>query len=258
MLDKFITGVFLIIIFSAYGQKDTAKIAEKLKSIDLLIIPYEPEMYINYEENDLIVSSGKTADQLNVFFRLNLDKIITAEFNKYCKASSLLSGFTHDTGDELFRIYAAGSYFYDKISKKNKNYTLFKTEDSNVAEQNPEHEPGELVSVVSTNADKFLNVRHDDKNILNETSKTYKNNLFLFITQFEIKGDYSNPYAVNSKTYTRRIKVHYSVFSPTGEFLHGGYSYCFFDANQNNIKEITEDFFNRIAEDIVKKVAFQI
>ncbi|MFH2142149.1 MAG: hypothetical protein ABIJ97_06990 [Bacteroidota bacterium] len=241
-----------------FGQEDSLKIAEKLKDIDILIIAYEPEMYINYEENDLIVESGKNPEQLNSFFRLNLDKTLVSEFNKYCSAFSLLNGFTHDTNDDLFILYANSSYLYEKLSKKNKNYTLFKSEDSEIAEKKQDSQPGELVSVVSTNADKFLNVKYAEKDIVKNLARTYENDLFLVITQFEIKGDYSNPYAVNSKSYERRIKVHYSVYNKAAEFLQGGYSYLMFSAKENNINIIADNYFKLIAADILKNVAFQL
>ena len=254
----------LIIIFlffkviTTFGQVDTALISKKLKDLDILLVPYNTELYINYEEVYLTKANNINSDKINQTFRFSIDEYILTELNKYCKSESMMNTHTYNPDDELFILHSKSSYFYDKAHNIDKNYLLFGNEKSKLSDKNTNSQKGELVDKISNNRNKFLNVKFHDRKFLSNLSKQFKTDYFLIITQLELKGDYSNAYAVGSMTYKRRMKIHFALFNKNGKFITGSFSYADFSAKQNNIEEIINTNFPNIASDIVNKIALDL
>lgn len=78
----------------------------------------------------------------------------------------------------------------------------------------------------------------------------------LFITQFDIEGDYSNPYAVAQRTYDRIIKVHYCIYDNEGNYVDGNHLTHTFSAKDDNVISICNKNFDALAAKIVRKLPY--
>ncbi|MFH2096332.1 MAG: hypothetical protein ABIJ16_11550 [Bacteroidota bacterium] len=240
------------------AETDTAKIREKLTDVQIVVVPYNPELYINYEELYLTKENGKSSGEINRYFRRELDTKLLVAFKKYCNVSSLLQSYTNDDNDDIYRIYMKSAYSYEDAAFIPKDFIPLSKDQSELSDMQPkkkEQQEGDLVDVVRDNNRKFLHVRFSEKDYIYKMSQNYNCKYFLFINQFDLKGDYSNPYAVNSMTYQRRIKVHFSLYTSSGEFVTGSFAYYDFPAKENDLDTIVESYFPLIASDIVSKIA---
>lgn len=255
-MKRLLTYLLLIICVSTVNaQLDTAKIRKKIAGSYILIVPYSSELYINYEELYISKVSSKSVQEINHKFSTSLNESLKNELNKYCTAECMQNNYTYDSNDMLFQLYAKSSYFYDKAANIEKNYSIFRSEHSNLSDNGQNGIKGELNSAISDNARKFMNVKFSERAFLPSVSKLYKSDYILIITQFELKGDYSNTYAVESMTYDRRLKIHYSLFDKNGKFITGSFSHSDFSATVNSIDEIIEATIPFISKDIVSKIA---
>ncbi len=249
---------FVFLGFDSGAQIDTSKIRKKIKGIDILVVPYNPDLYINYEEIYISQKSKKSLQQLNNIFRKSLTGSVVNELSQYCKPVNMDNNYTYNSEDMLFRLYSKSAYFYDKAANIDKNYTVLASNHSKLSGKEHNKGKGELNSKISDNANKFLNVKFSEKSFLSSVSEQYKSNYILIITQFELKANYSNTYAVNSMTYKRRIKVHFSLFNKYGKFITGSFAYSDFSASINDVEEIIKQTMPVISQDIVSKIALAL
>lgn len=241
--------------------------AEKIKDKIILVVPFNPILYNNEASKEMIEASGMKYKQVQNFMRIELDKQIHKVISDSCKSRSLLQSYTTQSDwDELENIYANSDYFLDEAMSFNSGKKPVSGK-SNVATDREEKKKGkeekkgagnrgELQSDVRNNPGKFLNVKFREKDFLKNLAKRANADYFLFISQFEIKGDYSDPYKIQNMTYNREIKVNFSIFDHRGEYLYGSYAIMEFPAIQNDLQTISDEYFSKLAKEIVKNIRF--
>lgn len=266
--------ILLFLVFSAvflrlFSQESKQKTrTEKIKDKIILVVPFNPILYNNEASKEMIDASGLKYKQVQNFMRIELDKNIHKIISDSCKSRSLLESYTTQSDwDELENIYANSDYFLDNAM----SYSAIKKPlfgKSNVATDKEEKKKkeienqkdigskGDIRSDIKNNPDKFLNVKFREKDFLKNLAKRANVDYFLFINQFEIKGDYSDPYKIGKLSYNREIKVNFSIFGHNGNYLYGSYAIMNFPATENDIQKISDEFLSKIAKEIVKNISF--
>ncbi|RLD49553.1 MAG: hypothetical protein DRI94_11005, partial [Bacteroidetes bacterium] len=83
------------------------------------------------------------------------------------------------------------------------------------------------------------------------------NDYFLFINQFEIRSDYSNPYSSGSGTYPRILKIHYSIYDAQGNFIFGSFAQTKLPPTENYLKNISQKYFPIIIKKMYQNSPFK-
>lgn len=225
---------------------------------EILMIPFKLEMYMNDADIYLAEESDKNFYQVRNFIRLRLDQILTETLSKKHNVTSLGSSSTMGVDEDLYMIYGASGFFYADTSNTKKDKLNAKFNKLKASLKNKNQTTGmqrsQIGSPITDISDKFLNVRFSDKEVIMNTSRKYQNEIYLLINQFEIKGDYSDPYKVANKSYDRKIIVHYSIYNKRGMFIYGNMVIQKFPAMENNVEEIAEKYFPQIARTILQKL----
>ncbi|MBI5218968.1 MAG: hypothetical protein HY958_08570 [Bacteroidia bacterium] len=267
--------LFLLLIFTVfYGYSQDTKTKSRKEQIQdklVLVVPFNPILYNNEASKEMIEQTGYKYKQVQNFLRMELDKNLLKAIADSCRSKGLLESYTTGGGDDLERIYAVSDYFLsDAMSYNPENKPLFgksnvaadkdmdekkekKKKKEETAEKNTK---GEVYSEVKNNPDKFLNIKFREKDFLKNFSKKDNVDFFLFINQFEIKGDYSDPYKVGNLSYAREIKIHFSVFNHNGKYLYGSYATIEFPATVNDPQKVADSYFLKLAREIVKNIPY--
>lgn len=275
-MKKYLCLFLIVAAFHGFSQEAKQKTrAEKIKEKTVLVVPFSTILYNNEASKEMVETSGMQYKQVQNFMRIELDRNLHKAIADSCKSRSLLQSYTTQTDwDELEYIYANSDYFLsDAMSYNAQKKSLFgkskiatdKEDDEKTKKKKKKREDekqqeilnnGDVQSDVRNNPDKFLNVKFREKDFLKNLSKRDNVDYFLLINQFEIKGDYTDPYKVGNLSYNREIKVNFSVFNHDGQYLYGSYAIMEFPATENDLQKISDTYFGKLAKEIVKNIPF--
>lgn len=273
MKKTLIICLLSIFCIYAYGQTDSIKIAKRKLAIQnklILVVPFNTKLYNNEASKDMIETTGLKYNQVQNILRAGLDKSIHSVIADSCRSVKLLESFTTGTDNDLDMIYSYSDYFFDeaqsynpkkkplfgksKIAKDNDEGAEDKKKSKAKKKEQESKYDGELRSEVRNNANKFLHVKFREKDFLKNYSKKDNIDYFLFINQFEIKGDYSDPYKISNQTNARELKVHFSIFDHDGKFIYGSYAIEEIPSTINDPRKVADYYFVKLAKEIIKNI----
>lgn len=255
---------FLLIVPFTMTAQDFVEL-ETTTSSDkktVLIIPFNSEMYQNKEGEFIGKASNMNYEQSVNYFKQSLDSALLKAMKDSCRAISLLNSYTQGISTDLIEVHTASNYYMSdrpaalESKKSNELFNKFnfkKKKNKDLEELEQKHQ-GEVVSVREDLSKKFMNVRFSEKDVINNLTLKYGAKYLVFITEFDLVADYSNPYTVADKTYTRTIKVHYTIFSSEGKFIYGNYETVEFPASNDNISDICTNNLPIVVKKIARKI----
>lgn len=274
---KILISLFLCTICLNIFSQDTIAIKKRKLEIQnkiVLVVPFNPTLYSNDASKEMIEQSGLKYKQVQNLLRIELDKSLHKAIADSCRSKGLLESFTTGGDNELDMIYSYSDYFFSEamsynpdrkpLSDKSK-LAIDKDDDpkkkKKKKKKDEEETPdirsgGDLRSEVKNNSNKFFNVKFREKDFLKNYSKKDNIDYFLFINQFEIKGDYSDPYKAGNNSYAREIKIHFSIFNHDGEYLYGSFATIEFPAKINDPEKLAKNYFMKLAREVVKNIPF--
>ncbi len=83
--------------------------------------------------------------------------------------------------------------------------------------------------------------------LFEELYKEYNADIFVFVTQFEIKTNYKSCMDIANQIYKREVMVHFTIYNKEGKLLAGSYATSFFPSDSNNANKIIGDCFPELA-----------
>lgn len=237
MMKKFISLLLLFLMtLCVFGQKN------------ILIIPFDAKMYNNQESKQICEYSGVSYSKSIEKIRSDLDMHIYSALKDSTNVASLLLTYTTDAASDLEIVHSNAEYYFSEKT----------VDDINKPKKNPEVSPniiaGEVVSVTSENKDQLVNVKLQDPQLFSDLIQDYKAQYIVYLTQFELLGDYSNPYTVADNSYLRTIRVHYVIYNSLGKFVYGNIATTTFSAKVNDLDQICDIYLKRIATQIARHI----
>lgn len=237
-MEKFLSLLFVtFFVLTSFGQKA------------VLVIPFDVKMYNNQESEKICKYSDVSYDKSIEKIRTSLDLHIYAALKDSMNVSSLLRTYTTDATTDLEVVHKNATYYFsDAKSASDINKPL---------KNNGQHQniiAGEIVSMKSDISNKIVNVKLQDPQLFTDLIQTYQAQYILYITQFELLGDFSNPYTVADNSYERTIRVNYVIYNSLGKFIAGDVATTTFSGKVNDIDQICDIYLPRLAKQIVKHV----
>ena len=226
----------------------------------VLFIPFDSKMYNNQESAPMLAESEMTYEQSVQYFTTSLDEHMTMAIRDSINVQSLLRTYTTDAFNDIDIVHQQADYVLterpENLEEKRNlsaidkaKHHVKKTKPKTVTTAN-----GEVVSVRDENNTKFVSAQFPDTRVFIDLISNYSAQYVVFITQFEIVGDFSDPYLVGLKQYPRIIRVHYVVFNKKGSFVTGDVIESIFTAEENNIPIICSTYFPGIARKIARQI----
>lgn len=226
----------------------------------VLLIPFNPRMYNNQQCEDMNKKTGMTYDQILFALQQGLDSCIVSSCKDSLRIVSLINSYVQSASGDLELVHGASDYFMTTrpsalSNKKSKNmFSDFQTKKKATDPREKTITNGELNTQREDLSNKFMSVKFQDPGFVNSITTKYAVKYLAFITQFEILGDYSNPYKTGDRSYNNTVKIHYAIFKSDGTFLTGDYVTTEYPAREVIPSRICKMFLPEVAKAIGRKI----
>lgn len=263
-MKKLLYILLIIINFHSIAQDFEPIAIENKILVDktVLVIPFNQKIYNNDADEAIAKETGKTYDQILNYFRLAFDQQLIKSLNDTCHSISMLSSYTVSANEDLEMIYSVSNYVFsdamdfdgEKRSLYLKSKLASEKKGGNNKKQKSGIRNGEIVSPINNVEDQFLHVKFTDKNLVKNIAYQYKVDYLLFINEFEIIANYTNPYNTGKNVNEMLIKVHYSLFNSTGKYIFGSFATAEYKAYIIDMTKISSDYFPIINKQIINNI----
>jgi hypothetical protein len=225
--------------------------ADTLKVHKVLLIPYDPRYYLSDADRDILEQSQMEAVKFRSMFRHSVDRHVQRAIRGSYECISLLNDTADILEETLNGIMGQTGYKYEKaipITPKpqdgDKTYT--KTKSTNPKE----HEDSKIASSyipVKSDAMYMQAVLSKPSKLFDSLYERHQADIFVFLTQFEIKTNYNSCMDIAQKIYRREVMLHFTIYDRQGKLIAGSYATSFFPSNSNNANKIAGDCFPELA-----------
>jgi hypothetical protein len=99
--------------------------------------------------------------------------------------------------------------------------------------------------------ERYMNTTVINPNLFTYLAGRYEADMFVFINQLDITEEIKDAgYSYAKNANLRRLKVHYTVFTISGEQVYGGASIVYFPGKVNDLNGLINDYFPAAMENI--------
>jgi hypothetical protein len=251
---KYKTGliclIFYAVCFSVNAQdrtinSHTVTTKDVVSKHKIMLIPFENRMYLS--EIDFLINkeSKLNAKQIKAVMRDGLNE----QFYKKLKSKMGVVDLMEDTAKtkkDLENIYQYLAYEYQKVPDQAAYKAPVKEKDGKTITK------GQLI--VESNSDaRFMNAKLKNATLVPYLNGKFKTDLFLFINELDIKALNGSPGDINATT-TRKIIVHYTVYTLDAREINSGIAEVNLPVNVNNPGKIINSYFSQIADIVVARI----
>lgn len=220
-----------------------------LKKQKVLIIPFEPKMYMSEIDKKVHDETKLNAPKIQAAFREGLDEVIYIAIKQKTSVYSFLNDSAKCAKD-MARTYSSTTYSYDLVPEE--NTSVKELNKPVVKPADPKIVNGQL-QVEPNMEKKFMNRKTSDPQLLTYLGQKYGSSIFVFINQLDIKNN-PQSYDVNTDTYKRDVTVHYTIMDKTGKYLSYGIATSSFSSTINDPEKISKNYFAPIGTAIANKL----
>ena len=225
------------------GNKPTTK--EAVSKHKIMIIPFENRMYLSEIDFMINKETKLNAKQIKATMRDGLNEQFYKKLKPKMPVVDLLEDTTK-TKKDLADIYQYLGYEYQKVPDQNNYKPPVKEKEEKTIKN------GQLV--VESNSDaRFMNAKVKNATLVPYLSGKYKTDLFLFINELDIKALNGSP-ADLSSTATRKIIVHYTVYTLDAREINSGIAEVNLPTNVNNPSKIINTYFSQLADIVTARI----
>ena len=244
--------VSFILCLNIKGQDKTINSGNKANTTKevsskhrIMLIPFENRMYLSEIDFMINKESKLDAKQIKETMRDGLND----QFYKKLKSKMPVVDLLEDTAKtkkDLNSIYQYLTYQYLKVPNQEKYVAPVKEKEEKTIEK------GQLV--VESNSDaRFMDARLKNATLVPYLSGKYKTDLFLFFNELDIKSLNGSPGDFNS-TATRKIILHYTVYTVNAVELNSGIAEVNLPVNVNNPTKIINTYFSQLADIVTARI----
>lgn len=274
MHKHFFIILFLLFLVNSFAFSQEIEFdLNPQKTKKILLVPFDPHIYFNDATEIIAKKDNETFQEIMTYFRNQLNlQLYNAMMDSCIVINMLIHENAYETQRDMRSLYDVVNYTLatamqnkpedtDHIPKKNfwtkhKEKKEAEKKAIELQESKTRIEKGEIVGKRLTTDDKYLHIGFNSIDTLAAIGKRLNVEYFLFINQFEIKGDYGDPYISGNPDATRTLKVHFSLFDTSGELIHGGFGENKIPFHLNNKKEIVNIYFPEVIRQIIRNIDF--
>jgi len=268
--------LFLVFVFpllaslNAQEYLDFNNGANKTKRV--LLVPFDPRIYYNDATSIMASEAGETHDEIMMYFREQFNLQLYNAMMDSCEIVNLMSDNTRQATEDISGLYSSISYELrlamentpeDPEDVEKMNYFQRKKYEKQEQKRIEDMEnyktrivDGELVGRRQPVGDKYLHIVFHSPEVLEEIAARRDIDYFLFVNQFDIKGNYGDPYLSGNSKSQRTIKVHFSLFNAHGKLVHGSFGENKMPFNLADKKEMSNLYFPEVIRQIVNNIDF--
>jgi hypothetical protein len=238
-------------ILNLKGQDKTISSGNKLeiKEVNtkhkIMLIPFENRMYLSEIDFMINKESKLNAKQIKETMRDGLNEQFYKKLKSKIGVIDLLEDTTK-TKKDLENIYQYLTYQYLKVPNQDNYKAPVKEKEERAINK------GQLI--VESNSDvRFMNAKLKNATLVPYLSGKYKTDLFLFFNELDIKSLSGVPGDV-SATLTRKIILHYTVYTVDAKEINSGIAEVNLPSNVNSPSKIINTYFAQLANIVALRI----
>lgn len=253
--------IFTIKLTAQNNTMGTAVTAENTGKAKVLIIPFEPRLYVSDIDKDLVKENQMNFQDIKAKFRAALDQNIYISLKKYYTSLSFYTIPQEDAIKELSYIYNSIGYKYEVlqdeelVEKENAGKKLmnkFKKKEKEEEYEEASIQNGQIISQTD-DREKYMMTKISNDNLINTLNKQYQATYYLFINELDIKRTMKESGGMNNHSL-REMKVHYTIFNNQEQIVASGALKTLFNGSENDIEKIIKSEFPLIADKLAEKI----
>jgi hypothetical protein len=224
--------------------------------VKVMIIPFHPVRYYFSDcDKDLAKKSKMEQNEVATAMMAGLDYAAEQSVEKKYDPINLYQMKDSISKETLRKFYDNVSYAYDaptRATAKGKKSVLQKMRDK-MAEQGAKKKGSkmgdeECYTVLEEESDEYMKLQFTNQEFLEEMNALYTPDYYITINQMEVKTDYSKCIDRELGVFTRRIKVHYNVFTPDGKMVYGDVITAKYNSTSSDVNQIIMDNFGFLGD----------
>jgi hypothetical protein len=233
---------------------------EKSDTLDrhyVMLIPYDPRYYLSDADRDIVEQTKKDARVIRDRFRKSVDQHVQRYISRSYPCISLLNDTADALEETMYYVLGHTGYKYEKAipltpKGQGNNDDFSKSKTKQRQSQNTDSKVATGYIPVEGDAMYMHAVVSKSKELFSELNEQYNADLFVFLTQFEIKTNYKECLDIANKIYRRSVMLHFSIYDKNGNLLAGSYATSYFPSDSNEMNTIIGECFPQIAEYIAE------
>jgi hypothetical protein len=234
-------------LFIAHAQETTIgkksveeRKNETLEAREVLLIPFEKNMYRSDADLDIAEASGISVHELRTLFRNEMQKHIEKALSGKKSSYNLLIENPTFKRDYDYLNYST-AYKYESLEGQHES-------------QNSGLKNGQIVGN-TLSGKRFMNRVISNPKSIEVIHKKYGTEYFVFINQMDIgPADETDQNDISNETYNREIKVHYTIIDKNGKEIDSGIAAATFPYKLKKAETIINKTFPAIAQKIIAKI----
>ena len=250
----------IIIFFQASelsAQHSTLNFSDSpinLNQQSLLIVPFNSRMYLSDINTELGRENNLTSDEIIERFIAGVDQSIYYTFRERCDISSFYLLEDESIEQDLNYIYSNLKLEYELVASTEEKSKIEQFKNRFKKKNDEKYKKGSINNgeIVSTrdNRERYMKAVVKDNKMIDSMHYKFDNKFFLFITQLEIRNNYTDAISMEQMQFNREIKLHYTLYHKSGEILSTGISRTSFPSQLNDINSIISKYFPILAKNI--------
>lgn len=211
----------------------------------VMIIPFESRMYLSEIDFQINKESNLNAKQIKALMRDGMNEQLYKKLKPMAGVVDLLED-TMKTRKDLADIYRYLTYQYQKVP----NQEHYKAPEKEKVQKGIEK--GQL-NVESNSDARFMNAKLKSASLVPYLYGKYNTDIFVFINELDIKA-LTGSAAEMSLTGSRRIIVHYTVYTYDAREINSGIAEVELPYNVNNPTKIVNTYLAQAASLIAARL----
>ena len=204
----------------------------------ILVIPYMPAMHLSDADQDISEESEMNINDVRVAFRTGIVKKLNQQFSEIYDARVPDEGFVSRSEKDYDMLYHSIAFEQDSTSPI-KNPKRFAVVDTTIKGKKTKQKEIDKT---------YINGAVRDPQLLPDYSKKYGADYFILLNEFDIKTHFDDCIDLALKIYRRDLKIHYTIYNKRGQELYGDVAVVHFPSNNNNVNQIIDQNFPKIAD----------
>lgn len=264
-MKRLITLVLSMAPFWMFAQQSTVLQSSEEEAVvgsKVLVIPFHQTRYYFSDCDKAIAAESKMKlPDVRRSFMFGLDYATESRFEKRYEPMNLAQMKDSVDSELLGKFYDNVTYAYETPSRLTQkvNKGVFGKLKAGFKQIGQKEKPKTLneeesYTLVEAEEDKYMALNWANVEFLDALVGTYSPDYIVTVNQFEIKTDYRKCIDRELGNYTRRIKIHYNVFDPSGKRIYGDVVTARYNSTKDDINSIIQDNFGILSDFIMKSL----
>jgi hypothetical protein len=230
--------ILIIVILATTSLQAQTSDSLPERKISVMVIPYMPAMHMSDADQDIAEESQMEIGQVRAEFRKGIIRKMNQRFVEVYDAQVPNESFVASNTGDIDMIYHSLAFESDSTSPM-KNPKKFAVVDTAITGKKTKKKEIDKT---------YINAVPRDPQLLPDFAKKYNADYFVMLNEFDIKTHFDDCIDLALKIYRRDLKFHYTIYNHRGEKLYGDVAVVHFPSNENNVEQIVEANFGKVAD----------